>query len=343
MNHAKSTILPTDRQSLGQEVSLSGIQKAYGPTVALPEVSLQVARGQFCTLLGASGSGKTTLLKIIAGFEQPDAGTVHIAGRDVTRVPIADRNIGMVFQNYALFPHMSVFDNVSFPLRMRKTGSDEIKRRVTEALDLVSMNPLSARLPRELSGGQQQRAALARALVFTPDILLMDEPLGALDKNLRQTIQLQLKKLHQDLGLTIVFVTHDQEEAMHLSDHIVILDQGRIVQEGQPQALYRQPGSEFVAGFLGECNFVPTDRKVTLGIRPENIRVGPSLPGADCQYKGQVVTSTFSGLHWKIFIESQGRTIVAYAPNDIQGAFRTPGEEITWGFHTRDAMEFAGA
>ncbi|CAN7739143.1 ABC transporter ATP-binding protein [Variovorax sp. LjRoot290] len=326
----------------GKDVALSGIRKVYKDVVALPEVSLAVERGEFCTLLGASGSGKTTLLKIIAGFEAPDAGSVRIAGRDVTRMPIAERNIGMVFQNYALFPHMSVFDNVSFALRMRRLNPHDIRRRVAEALELVSMGPLSDRLPRELSGGQQQRAALARALVFTPDILLMDEPLGALDKNLRQAIQLQLKKLHHDLGLTVVFVTHDQDEAMNLSDRIVIMDQGRIVQTGAPETLYRAPDSAFVAGFLGECNFIDQTSR-TLAVRPENVRLGAQLGADDIRHEGRVLTSTFCGLHWKVFIESLGRTVVAYAPAGVTGADRTPGQSVAWGFRATDAMEFAAA
>ena len=327
----------------GKEVVLTGIRKAYGSTVALPDVSLAVPRGEFCTLLGASGSGKTTLLKIIAGFEAPDAGSLRIAGKDVTRTPIAERNIGMVFQNYALFPHMSVFDNVAFALRMRRLNHDDIKRRVGEALALVSMDALHDRLPHALSGGQQQRAALARALVFRPDILLMDEPLGALDKNLRQAIQLQLKKLHHDLGLTVVFVTHDQDEAMNLSDRIVILDHGRIVQAGAPEVLYRGPQTPFVAGFLGECNFLDQAANRVLGIRPENVRVGADLGSADIRHEGRVVASTFCGLHWKIFIEALGRTVVAYAPAGSGVAERTPGQSVAWGFRAEDAMEFDAA
>jgi putative spermidine/putrescine transport system ATP-binding protein len=326
----------------GKDVVLEGIRKTYGPTVALPDLSLDIPRGQFCTLLGASGSGKTTLLKIIAGFEAPTTGSVHIGGEDVTHTPIAQRNIGMVFQNYALFPHMTVFDNVAFALRMRRVKRDEIKRRVDEVLELVSMDKLHSRLPRELSGGQQQRAALARALVFTPDILLMDEPLGALDKNLRQAIQLQLKKLHYDLGLTIVFVTHDQEEAMNLSERIVIMDHGRIVQAGAPEALYRAPESPFVAGFLGECNFVDRAGHV-LGVRPENVRIGTQLTSSDLRHEGRIVASTFCALHWKIFIEAPGRTVVAYAPAGTGEAERTPGQSIVWGFSAEDAMEFAAA
>ncbi|OZI38182.1 ABC transporter ATP-binding protein [Bordetella genomosp. 10] len=331
---------PPERQ--GKELALTGIHKRYGNAVALPEVDLTVARGEFCTLLGASGSGKTTLLKIIAGFESPDAGAVQIGGRDVTHMPISERNIGMVFQNYALFPHMSVFENVAFALRMRRLNADDIRRRVLEALDLVSLTALQDRKPGALSGGQQQRVALARALVFTPDILLMDEPLGALDKNLRQAIQLQLRRLHQDLGLTVVFVTHDQEEAMNLSDRIVILEQGRIVEAGTPETLYRRPASAFVAGFLGECNFLPGNGNV-LGVRPEHLRVSSQLAGDDLRHEGTVVASTFCGLHWKIFIEAYEKVILAYAPLDIQAADRTPGRQVTWGFRARDAMPFAEA
>ncbi|WPB56647.1 ABC transporter ATP-binding protein [Xylophilus sp. GOD-11R] len=326
----------------GKDLVLTGIRKSYGKTLALPEVDLSVARGEFCTLLGASGSGKTTLLKIIAGFEAPDTGAVRIAGRDVTRTPIADRNIGMVFQNYALFPHMTVFDNVAFALRMRKLNHEDVRRKVGEALELVSMNTLADRLPGALSGGQQQRAALARALVFTPDILLMDEPLGALDKNLRQAIQLQLKKLHHDLGLTVVFVTHDQDEAMNLSDRIVIMEQGRIVEAGAPEALYRRPGSAFVAGFLGECNFVDQGPR-RLAVRPEHVRLGAALQPADLRHEGRVLAATFCGLHWKVFIESQDRTVVAYAPTGLAEAERRPGQALAWGFHADDAMEFAAA
>lgn len=332
--------LSTRPEAQGKNIAVTGVRKSYGKTVALSEMNLSVERGEFCTLLGASGSGKTTLLKIIAGFEKPDAGTVHIAGRNVTRTPIADRNIGMVFQNYALFPHMSVFENVAFALNMRRLNRDDIRRRVGDALELVSLEALRDRLPRELSGGQQQRVALARALVFMPDVLLMDEPLGALDKNLRQSIQLQLKKLHHDLGLTVVFVTHDQEEAMNLSDRIVIMDHGSIVQAGAPETLYRAPESAFVAGFLGECNFF-RETDCLLGVRPENVRVGALLGSADRQFEGHIVASTFCGLHWKIFIKKEDQIVVAFVPAGIQGTSYEPGNAIRWGFARENAMEFA--
>ncbi|KAB8313705.1 ABC transporter ATP-binding protein [Erwinia endophytica] len=328
------------QQQQGKDVTLAGIRKTYGEVIALPHVDLSVRRGEFCTLLGASGSGKTTLLKIIAGFEKPDQGSVYIAGKNVSRTPIAERNIGMVFQNYALFPHMSVFENVAFPLRMRRLAEEDIKRKVSETLALVSLEHYHTRLPGELSGGQQQRTALARALVFNPDILLMDEPLGALDKNLRQSIQLQIKQLHQELGLTVVFVTHDQEEAMNLSDTIVIMENGSIVESGAPETLYRQPGSPFVAGFLGECNFIRQDGGGMVGIRPEHLLVGRQGQLAVQHHQGEIQQATFCGLHWKLFIASLGQTIIAYAPPDISPPERTPGHIVDWGFQPADTMVF---
>ncbi len=328
------------KQQQGKDVTLTGIRKTYGDVIALPNVNLSVQRGEFCTLLGASGSGKTTLLKIIAGFETPDRGTVCIAGNDVGRTPIADRNIGMVFQNYALFPHMSVFENVAFSLRMRRLAQVDIERKVSEALALVSLEDYRKRMPGELSGGQQQRTALARALVFNPDILLMDEPLGALDKNLRQSIQLQIKQLHQELGLTVVFVTHDQEEAMNLSDTIVIMENGNIVASGAPEDLYRQPGNPFVAGFLGECNFIQQEGSITLGIRPEHLLVGSAVQQLPQRYRGEIQMATFCGLHWKLFIASLGQTIIAFAPPDLPPHERMPGQVIDWGFQSGDAIAF---
>lgn len=328
------------QQLQGKDVTLRDIRKTYGDTVALPGINLAVRRGEFCTLLGASGSGKTTLLKIIAGFELPDNGTVHIAGKDVSRMPIADRNIGMVFQNYALFPHMSVFENVAFPLRMRRLAKPDVEHRVMEALALVSMESYRTRMPGELSGGQQQRVALARALVFNPDILLMDEPLGALDKNLRQAIQLQIKQLHQELGLTVVFVTHDQEEAMNLSDTIVIMDKGGIVESGQPEALYRRPGSRFVASFLGECNLIQLPDQSEVGIRPEHMQIGAAGGRADQRFRGQVQVATFCGQYWKLFIAYQQQTLIAYAPLSVPASARQPGQVIDWGFARQDAIDF---
>ena len=233
-----------------------GITKRYGAAVALDDVSLRIGRGRFLTLLGPSGSGKTTLLMVVAGFVTPDAGTLLLDGAPVGHLPPEKRGFGMVFQGYALFPHLSVAENVAFPLRIRHVPAAEIAARVAEALDLVQLGQLGARMPKQLSGGQQQRVALARALVFRPSLLLLDEPLSALDKNLRVSMQEELKALHGRLGLTFVCVTHDQGEALSMSDEVAILDRGRLQQVGTPAALYERPASRFVAGFLGRCNLL---------------------------------------------------------------------------------------
>lgn len=258
----------------GREVRLEGVVKNYGATQAVAGVDAVIAPGEFCTLLGPSGSGKTTMLKLIAGFESPSMGRVLIGGRDMADVPVAKRDIGMVFQNYALFPNMTVEENIAFPLEARGLPRSENGRRILDALAMVDMDGFAARYPRELSGGQQQRVALARALVFDPVILLMDEPLGALDKNLREAIQLELKLLHRRLGVTIVYVTHDQEEALFLSDRIIVLDRGLVAQAGAPQVLYRRPANRFVATFLGDCNLLPGSLRSGSGVVLE---AGPVL------------------------------------------------------------------
>ncbi|MGF1526718.1 MAG: ABC transporter ATP-binding protein [Candidatus Competibacterales bacterium] len=238
------------------DLVLRGLSKHYGEIKAVDDVSLTVEPGTFLTLLGPSGSGKTTVLMAIAGFVEPTAGEIESGGVAITRLPPEGRNFGMVFQGYALFPHLSVADNVRFPLRVRGFPRGDHLRRVAEALSLVQMEALAKRLPRQLSGGQQQRVALARALVFEPEVLLLDEPLSALDKKLRAELQWELKSLHQRLGTTFVYVTHDQEEALSMSDRIVILRDGRIVQQGTPGELYEGPATRFVADFLGKSNFI---------------------------------------------------------------------------------------
>jgi putative spermidine/putrescine transport system ATP-binding protein len=235
---------------------LRDLSKRYGKVAAVDGVSLEVPRGQFLTLLGPSGSGKTTILMIIAGFVEPTAGVVLLDDRAITHLPPEKRNFGMVFQGYALFPHLTVSDNVAFPLRVRGTGPSIIAERVRAALDLVQLRPLADRLPRQLSGGQQQRVALARALVFAPHILLLDEPLSALDKKLRAELQWELKQIHQRVGTMFIYVTHDQEEALSMSDAIAIIRDGRIVQAGAPRQLYEAPATRFVADFLGKSNFL---------------------------------------------------------------------------------------
>lgn len=242
-------------------VSLQGLTKRYGSTKALDNVSLEVPKGTFLTLLGPSGSGKTTLLMSIAGFVEPEEGVIVSGGRDIMRLPPERRNFGMVFQGYALFPHMTVRENVAFPLKVRRTPAAEIKSAVDRALDLVQLAAFADRLPKQLSGGQQQRVALARAIVFQPEVLLLDEPLSALDKKLRNELQVELRDLHKRLGITFIYVTHDQDEAMSMSDEVVIMRDGRLVQMGAPNEVYESPRTSFVASFLGRSNFI--EAKVT--------------------------------------------------------------------------------
>jgi len=238
------------------DVEIRDLRKCFGNVTAVDSLSLTVERGEFVTLLGPSGSGKTTTLMMIAGFETPTSGDILIGGESVISKPPFKRNIGMVFQNYSLFPHMTVFENIAFPLRMRKLQESEIRKRVLKALELVRLPDYPFRYPRQLSGGQQQRVALGRALVFDPPILLMDEPLGALDKNLREYMQLEIKSIQRQLKITTIYVTHDQQEALTLSDRIAVMNQGRIEQIGTPQEVYEKPCNRFVAGFIGESNFL---------------------------------------------------------------------------------------
>jgi putative spermidine/putrescine transport system ATP-binding protein len=235
---------------------LRGLRKSFGGTVAVDGIDLEVRRGEFVTLLGPSGSGKTTTLRMVAGFMSPSSGSIEIDGRDMTRVPPYRRDVGMVFQNYALFPHMTAADNVAFPLRMRHRPKAEVERRVAEALSLVKLGDLGGRYPRQLSGGQQQRVALARAVVFEPRLLLMDEPLGALDRKLRKSLQLEIIHVARQLEATVLYVTHDQEEALMMSDRIAIFSAGRIEQLGSGDDLYDRPASLFVADFIGESNIL---------------------------------------------------------------------------------------
>ncbi|MBT9289918.1 ABC transporter ATP-binding protein [Prosthecodimorpha staleyi] len=324
----------------GKPVALRGLVKSYGGAApALAGIDLDIEAGSFCTLLGASGSGKTTLLKTIAGFETPDRGEIRIGSRDIAPVPVARRNIGMVFQNYALFPHLTVARNVAFGLEMRKLKRAEIARRVEAALALVSLDGFGGRSPRELSGGQQQRVALARALVIEPDILLMDEPLGALDKNLRQAIQVQLRDLHRRIGATIVYVTHDQEEALFLSDRIALMDKGLIVQVGTPQELYFRPANRFVATFLGECNLLPAPSgRGEIGLRPEKTLVGGKAAAADIRLDGTLVSAVFTGTGYRIAATVSGRAVTALVANDDPVAMLAPGAAIPIGYMAGHAM-----
>jgi putative spermidine/putrescine transport system ATP-binding protein len=242
---------------VGGALAVEAVEKSFGTVRALAGVTLSVRHGELLTILGPSGSGKTTLLKVIAGFETLDRGTIRLGKRDVTHLSPARRGIGMVFQHYALFPHMKVYDNVAFPLKMRHIPRMEIAERVGKVLDLVALTGFAHRYPSQLSGGQQQRVAVARAIVFNPQLLLLDEPFGALDRKLRETMQLELRRLQQRLRLTTIFITHDQEEALTLSDRIAIMRDGQVKQIGTPQEVYAQPKDQFVADFVGESNLIP--------------------------------------------------------------------------------------
>ena len=242
----------------GASLRIAALSKRYegARTIAVDDLSLDVAAGEFVSLLGASGSGKTTTLMAVAGFTPPDSGTIWIDDRPIVHLPPEKRGIGVVFQNYALFPHMSALGNVMFPLRMRGVASGEAKHRAERSLERVGLGPLGHRLPAELSGGQQQRVALARAIVFEPGLMLMDEPLGALDRALREKMKAEIRRLHRELGITILYVTHDQEEALALSDRIALMHQGRLIQIGTPAELYERPNSTFVASFIGESTLI---------------------------------------------------------------------------------------
>jgi putative spermidine/putrescine transport system ATP-binding protein len=244
-------------QGRAAEINAIGIGKSFGPFRALTDLSLDIGRGDFLTLLGPSGSGKTTFLMIVAGFEAPTTGRLVSEGVDITARPAEARSYGMVFQGYALFPHMSVEANIAFPLHVRKRPAEEIRRRVGEMVERVGLVGHEKKLPAKLSGGQQQRVALARALVFEPAVLLLDEPFSALDKSLREAMQVEVKRLHAETGTTFVFVTHDQSEALALSSRVAIFDHGRLLQVGRPQEVYERPANRFVAEFLGEINLLP--------------------------------------------------------------------------------------
>ena len=271
--------------SLADSVSVEGIVKSFGGAPAVNDVTLKVRQGEFLTLLGPSGCGKTTLLNLIAGFLEPERGEIFIDGEPVTHVPSYLRSIGMVFQNYALFPHMTVAQNVAFGLKMRKVPAGEIASRVAQALDMVRLPGMGERSPRQLSGGQQQRVALARALVINPRVVLLDEPFSAIDKNLRSEMQVELKQIQKRVGITTLFVTHDQSEALSLSDRIAVMSQGRIEQLSEPTQLYRNPASSFVASFIGDINRLPCavgandGMQLTLMVAGQQVRVPASRTG----------------------------------------------------------------
>ena len=333
-----------------------GVSKRFGAAAALDDISLTCPDGGFFALLGPSGSGKTTLLRAVAGFVEPDRGEILIDGRDVAHAPAHKRNIGMVFQNYALFPHLTVFDNVAFGLSIRRVSSADRQRRAGRMLDLVRLSGLERRKPRQLSGGQQQRVALARALVTEPGVLLLDEPLGALDKRLRQEMQIELKQIQRTVGITTIFVTHDQEEALTLADRVAIINEGRLVQVGEPGEVYERPRTVFAAHFLGDANLLrgrvargrlalegcrpvaTTDvlpaegEAAVVAVRPEKMRLGVDRLETDSNgFEGRIVERVFSGTSVTYLVRTPAGTQRAFVQNSGDRRF-APGEAVamTW-------------
>jgi putative spermidine/putrescine transport system ATP-binding protein len=329
---------------MGAYLRLEGLTRRFGQLPALAGLTLEVERGEFLTILGPSGSGKTTTLNLIAGFDYPTEGEIHLDGRPITWEPAYRRGVGMVFQSYALFPHMTVADNVAFPLRMRHVGAAEIVSRVDRALARVRLGDLGARYPRQLSGGQQQRVALARAIVYEPSVLLMDEPLGALDRKLRGEMQFEIKRLHHELGTTVVYVTHDQDEALSMSDRIAVLRHGRLEQHASPRELYDQPATHFVAAFVGDASFLPATvvadgqgiaalvpavgqtipisrprgleagDRVVVSVRPEHIRLGPPPADAGDPAALRVGETIFLGDAVKCELRHRAGVLIAKLP-----------------------------
>jgi putative spermidine/putrescine transport system ATP-binding protein len=335
-------MIGTAEGQVGAHIRLTSLTKSYGPGLApaVDNIEMEIVPGEFLTLLGASGSGKTTTLNMIAGFLEPTSGRIELNGRDISTTPPHRRNFGMVFQNYALFPHLSVRQNVAFPLKQRKVPKSEQADRVRTALELVDLAGMEERLPSALSGGQQQRVALARAVVYSPHLLLLDEPLGALDRRLRQSLQGEIKRIHRELGLTFLFVTHDQDEAMSLSDRIAVFHDGRIERLGAPVELYDNPGTLFVAEFLGESNRFfgrregadyiwaespmrvgmarPVDSDDVLVVRPERVQVAldrDAVPEGANVASAKVVDSAYLGTVRRVDLQYyDGQSGVALLP-----------------------------
>ena len=356
-------------------VTLDRVTKRFGELTAIDQISLAVRRGELMTLLGPSGCGKTTLLNLVAGFLLPESGEIAIDGRQVTNIPTYRREIGIMFQNYALFPHMNVAENVGYGLRMRRLPKPEIARRVTDALALVKLEGVNDRKPRQLSGGQQQRVALARALIIRPKVLLLDEPFSALDRNLRAAMQVELKDIQRKLGVTTIFVTHDQSEALSLSDRIAVIAEGRIRHLGAPGEIYRRPADRFVASFIGDVNVlsarlerndgatatvavggarvlvpagplkaVEPGGTVDLFLRPEDLRV--AREGEGIAAHGNVAAQIYQGGHIDLYVEvpeaASGRMLLRL-PAQEASAFSSAGKDIAITFAGADAVAFPKA
>lgn len=357
-----------DRSPQGASITMRNLTKRYGDFTAVDSIDLEARPGEFLTLLGPSGSGKTTTLNMIAGFADVTSGELLIDGRAVTNLPPYKRNIGMVFQHYALFPHMTVAQNVEYPLRQRKIAAAERRTLVAQALEMVGLGHLGKRRPKELSGGQQQRVALARAMVYSPRVLLMDEPLGALDKKLRDSLQLEIKRIHSDLGTTFVYVTHDQDEALILSDRIAVFNNARIEQIGSPTELYEYPNTLFVAQFLGESSLFhgvsdggrdadsnghrlsavrgPEHARgagVAVVVRPERIRIEPDgpRPSSVNAVPGTVVQHIYLGNSRKVEVRLDDDTIVLVRESAGAISSASAGDRIWLTFHPDDAAILA--
>jgi putative spermidine/putrescine transport system ATP-binding protein len=322
-------------------ISLRGLRKEFrtptGITAAVDGIDLDVFDGEFLTLLGPSGSGKTTVLRMIAGFELPTAGTITLAGRDVTRVPPFDRDVNTVFQDYALFPHMTVLENIEYGLKVKRVAAGERLRRSAEALESVALGGFGDRRPTQLSGGQRQRVALARALVNRPKVLLLDEPLGALDLKLREHMQVELKEIQREVGITFVFVTHDQDEALTMSDRIAVFNAGRIEQLGSPVDAYDHPASQFVAGFVGTSNLVSGEAARalfgsddTVSIRPEKISIDAASAGRDVPGRIRDVSYVGSLTRYIIDLEVGGSLIAEIANTGVSVAAKGQHVTLTW-------------
>jgi putative spermidine/putrescine transport system ATP-binding protein len=304
------------RKAAPAAVRVTGLHKRYGEVTALADTDLEIRQGEFFTLLGPSGSGKTTLLRLIAGFERPDGGRIELGGRDVTWVPPYARDVNTVFQDYALFPHMTVAQNIEYGLRVRRVPRAERKARVAKALDMVRLGGLGGRKPTQLSGGQRQRVALARAIINEPQVLLLDEPLGALDLKLRQNLQLELLRVQREISITFIYVTHDQEEALTMSDRIAVLNHGLIEQTGRPVEVYERPATPFVAGFIGVSNLIQRDgHQVT--VRPEKITLladGDTDPAGGAHVEPGVVSEvSYAGIltRYTVSLDAGGELVVS--------------------------------
>jgi len=350
------------------DVKLVDVVKMFGEAVAVDHISLEVVDGEFFSLLGPSGCGKTTTLRMIGGFEAPTSGLIELQGQDVTWLPPYQRNVNTVFQNYALFPHLTIFENVAFGLRRKSIKEPEVKSRVTEMLRLVELSGFEGRKPTQISGGQAQRVALARALINKPAVLLLDEPLGALDLKLRKQMQVELKRIQQEVGITFIYVTHDQEEAMTMSDRIAVMNKGRYEQLGEPEALYERPTTRFVAGFLGISNLLPgavdgddgryaavrladdtrvraprslvgDHATVSVGVRPEKIRLHEAdvePPSGHNHLTGVVRDASYIGVSTQYLIEARGGATITVYEQNVERATKAelwaPGEsvQLTW-------------